>query len=328
MPGTPFAMWGRMIRRRAVWGFGLALTLCAATSVSAQDQDQGQGQSQGQSQGQGQGQGQSQGQGQTQGQTAAQTDTRQSAPEKADPDLRVDVLQPDFNLSSLPTTLRLPKHKLSFRLTHRFDRPLASGSFSDLLANFFGFDNGAQIGLELRYGLFSGTQVGVYRTSDRTIELFGEQSLWQQKPDGRPLSIDVIATFEGTNNLEGNHSPGVGLLVSKKIGRLAAYAEPIFVANTNLVDNAGEDNDTAMIGFGGRFRVMSKMYLVGEVTPRVAGYMPGVTQMSFGIEGRAGGHLFQLNFSNGLGTTLGQLARGGIDYNSWFIGFNLTRKFF
>jgi hypothetical protein len=56
--------------------------------------------------------------------------------------------------------------------------------------------------------------------------------------------------------------------------------------------------------------------------------MPGVTQMSFGIEGRAGGHLFQLNFSNCLGTTLGQLARGGIDYNSWFIGFNLSRKFF
>jgi hypothetical protein len=70
------------------------------------------------------------------------------------------------------------------------------------------------------------------------------------------------------------------------------------------------------------------MYLVGEITPRVGGYSPGVNQMSFGIEGRSGGHQFQLNFSNGLGTSLGQIARGGIDNNSWFIGFNISRKFF
>ena len=34
--------------------------------------------------------------------------------------------------------------------------------------------------------------------------------------------------------------------------------------------------------------------------------------MSFGLEGRAGGHLFQLNFSNGFGTTLGQIANGDV----------------
>ena len=121
-----------------------------------------------------------------------------------------------------------------------------------------------------------------------------------------------------------------GRQVALKVPHPEMEADPVLVERlvTNLIDNAGEDNNTAMIGLGGRFRVMSKMYLVGEVTPRVGGYMPGVTQMSFGIQGRAGGHLFQLNFSNGLGTTLGQLARGGINYNSWFIGFNLTRKFF
>ena len=70
------------------------------------------------------------------------------------------------------------------------------------------------------------------------------------------------------------------------------------------------------------------MYVVGEVTPRVAGYRPGVDQASFGIESRVGGHTFQINFSNGFGTTLGQLARGGINNSSWFIGFNISRKFF
>jgi hypothetical protein len=49
---------------------------------------------------------------------------------------------------------------------------------------------------------------------------------------------------------------------------------------------------------------------------------------SFAIEKRAGGHSFQINVSNGIGTTFGQLARGGQGDETWFIGFNITRKFF
>ncbi len=248
-------------------------------------------------------------------------------PQTSDPDVRVDPLQPDFNLAALPVTLRLPEHKMAFRVTHRFTRSLGQGDVADLINNFFGFDSGAQIGLEVRYGLLPGTQIGVHRTSDRTIEIFGQQNLWQQKPDGRPLGIDVIATLEGINNLRGQKSPAIGLLVSRKIGKVAAaYVEPIFVANTNSLDTGS--NNTTMIGLGGRVRIQPKVYLIGEVTPRVGGYKPGVDQGSFGIESRVGGHTFQINFSNGFGTTLGQLARGGISSNSWFIGFNISRKFF
>ena len=49
---------------------------------------------------------------------------------------------------------------------------------------------------------------------------------------------------------------------------------------------------------------------------------------SFGIEKRAGGHMFQLNFSDGFGTTPAQLARGGPVEKDWFLGFNISRKFF
>lgn len=253
----------------------------------------------------------------------------QAAPEPADPDARVDALQPDFNLASLPTTLRMPANRLSFRVTHRFTRSLGRGDFGDLLSDFFGFDSGAQIGLELRYGLRRGTQVGLYRTSDRTIEIFGQQSVLRQR-DTTPISLDVIGTLEGTNNLRDEISPALGVLVSRKVARVAAlYAEPIVVFNTNalprdLVDN----NNTVLLGLGGRLRVRPSTYLVGEITPRIAGYEPGVNLMSFGIEERVGGHLFQVNFSNGIGTTLGQLARGGISNDSWFIGFNISRKFF
>lgn len=260
----------------------------------------------------------------------AQNGQPPAQPATANPDSRLDVLQPDFTLAALPTTLRVPKNRGSFRVTHRFSRSLGRGDFGDLLSDFFGFDSGAQIGLEFRYGLLPGTQIGVHRTSDRTIEIFGQQSLWQEKPDGRPLSLDVLATFEGTNNLRAQKSSAVGLLASKKLGGvLAIYAEPIYMFNTNsAAPDSASDNNTLMIGLGARARIRPTVYLVGEITPRVAGYTPGDEQASFGIEVRSGGHLFQVNISNGFGTTLGQIARGGINYESWFIGFNISRKFF
>jgi len=263
-------------------------------------------------------------------QTSSSGSTATTQPPASDPDTRLDPLQPDFNLAALPTTLRLPRNKMAFRVTHRFNRNLGRGDFGDLASDFFGFDSGAQIGLELRYGLRPGTQIGVYRTSDRSIEIFGQQSVWQEKPDGHPLGLDVIATLEGGDNLRDHYRSAVGILVSRKVAKVAAlYAEPIYIFNTNSAEPPdAADNNTMMLGLGGRLRIRPALYIVGEVTPRLAGYTPGVPQGSFGIEARAGGHLFQLNFSNGLATTLGQVALGGIAKDQWFIGFNICRKFF
>ena len=259
----------------------------------------------------------------------AQDPTAPAQPQTANPDSRLDPLQPDFNLAALPTTLRLPAHKLSFRVTHRFLRPLGQGDFGDLLSNFFGLDNGAQIGLELRYGLMSGTQVGVHRTSDRTTEIFGQHSILQER-DGHPVGLDGIVTLEGTNNLRDQISSALGAIVSRKVANVATvYAEPIFVANTNPdPGDAVDHNSTLMLGLGGRLRIRPAAYVMAEYTPRLAGYDLGVDQISFGIEARAGGHLFQLNFSNAVGTTFGQIARGGVNNHSWYLGFNIARKFF
>jgi hypothetical protein len=256
---------------------------------------------------------------------------QQPPPAQADPDARVDPLQPDFNLAALPTTLRMPVHKFDFRVTHRFTESLGRGDFGDLLGRFFGFDSGAQIGLELRYGLIKGTQIGVHRTSDKTIQIFGQQSFWQQR-DGHPLGLDAIVTLEGTQNMKEQLSSALGVLASRKVGGVVAlYAEPIYVINTRPATIEAPDNDTFMLGVGTRIRIRPVVYLVGEITPRLWGYQPGEAQASFGIEIRSGGHLFQINFSNGFGTTLGQLAHnGGIEFDQkiWFIGFNIARKFF
>src|SRR5687768_7431088 len=81
-------------------------------------------------------------------------------PERADPDVRVDPMQPDFTLGALPTTLRMPRGKWAFRVTHRFTRDLGQGDVGDLFSDLFGLDGGSQVGLELRFGLAPGTQLG------------------------------------------------------------------------------------------------------------------------------------------------------------------------
>jgi hypothetical protein len=250
----------------------------------------------------------------------------QPEPERADPDVRVDPLQPDFNLAALPTTLRMPVGKWAFRVTHRFTRSLAEGDFGDAASNLFGLDGGSQVGLEIRFGLLPGTQIGVHRTSDRSIQLFGQQNVMNER-DGRPFGLDALATLEGEDNLSERYKSALGVIASKNFGGVAAlYVEPLVVLNTNPFETG--DAHTAMIGLGGRFRVRPSMYLMAEYTPRVAGYRPSVDQITFAVESRAGGHLFQINVGNGFGTTLGQVAGGGIEYDQWYLGFNISRKFF
>jgi len=245
------------------------------------------------------------------------------------------LAEPDFNLIGLPTNLRLPKFGSSFRVTHRFTRAL-NDNFGDVASDFFGLDTGAQIGLEYRFGIIKNGQIGIHRTSNRTIELFSEYSAIRQT-SGHALDVSALFTIEGTDNFSDSFSPAIGAIVSRTIGDVAAlYVEPIWVNNTNAQPKAlVNDNSTFMVGIGARIRIRPTVYISGEVVPRT-GYkgavtdstQDAVTHTSFAVEKRAGGHLFQLNFSNAFGTTMAQIARGGPVENDWYLGFNISRKFF
>ena len=182
----------------------------------------------------------------------------------------------------LPTNLRLPKHKLAFRLTHRFARPLGEGSFSDLLADFFGFDGGAQVGFGLRFGLFRGTQLGIYRTSDRTIVLHAQQELLRQ--DKAPLGLSLLGSVDGLDNFGLSDAPRARHCTRSRLrwacccragsaARGAVYACPSWVGNTRVNPSApGSEDGTLLLGVGARLRVTKMMSLLGEVHPRLAGY--------------------------------------------------------
>lgn len=258
---------------------------------------------------------------------AAQTPAPAAQP-APDPDKRPSIAQPDYSVITMPTTLRLAKGSSAFRLTHRFGRSLGAGSVGSLFEDLFGLDSGAQVGFEYRYGLVGGWQAGVNRTSNRTIQLFTQYQLLRQDR-GRPVTVDAFLSMDGTNNFRDSYSPTVSAVISRTMGnRGAIYVQPAWVNNSNPLPSAQiGHNDTVMLGLGTRLRVGRTVYVVAEVLPRLQGYDPGTTQGSFGIEKRAGGHLFQLNFSNGFGTLPSQVARGGTGSKDWYLGFNLTRKF-
>lgn len=245
----------------------------------------------------------------------------------ADDDDAAPVLaEPDFRVLNLPSTLRLPRHGSNFQLTHRFNGNLRRGSLGGNAGNLFGLDQGAAVGFEYRFGIARHLQAAVYRTAiDKVFQFYTKYDAVRQG-DSLPVSLSALVSVEGSDNFQERYSPALGLVVSRMAGdRLAVYATPVWVHNTAALLNI--DRDTFFVGIGGRVRVSSTVYVVAEVAPRASGYSPDKPAYGFGVEKRAGGHLFQINFNNGQGTTFGQLARGGFP-NSLYLGFNLARKFF
>jgi len=236
-------------------------------------------------------------------------------------------LQPDFTLINLPTTLPLPAHKSNFRLTHRFNGNLRLGGFGSQAGNLFGLDEGATVGLEYRFAVARHIEAAVYRTTfNRTTQFYGKYDALHQNAR-TPVGLSAIVTVEGVNNFRDQYAPGIGASISRDVANvMALYAVPMWVHNSAAA--TGVVHETVMVGLGASVRVRPTLFLVGEITPRVGGYVAGDPEYGFGLSKRVGGHVFDLTFTNTTqGTTFAQMARGGFP-KSLYLGFNLARKFF
>ena len=181
--------------------------------------------------------------------------------------------------------------------------------------------------------MLAGTQIGIYRGNSKNIQIFGRQNiLWQRGPSG--VGLDVQVSIEGGDNLREESSGSVSAILSKRLGGvglrvcradLGGQREQADRFHTDLL--VTDDDNAFMVGLGARWRVRPTVYLLGEYVPRVSGFDLGAHHASFAIEKRVGGHSFQLNFSNSIGTTPAQIAQGA-NKDDWFIGFNIARKFY
>lgn len=242
-------------------------------------------------------------------------------------DYTIVAAEPDAGLTHLPTSLRMPPGRLAFRMTHRFTRPIEAGSA--WVEDLFGFDSAARVSLEFRVGVAPDTQLIVHRGNNRTIQLSAQHQAL--RTSSSRLRIDLVAAAEGRNNFREDHGLTTGAIISvRDAERGALYAHPLLVLRSRP-DTAGAAGDsyTALLGLGGRLRLgQSRVALVAEVAPRLAGYAPRAAHVAVGIERRSRGHLFQLSVANGFGSTLRQIAHGGTHTGDWYLGFNLTRRFY
>ena len=294
----------------------------------------------------------------------ARAQQQESAPPPAtiDPrdlaDRRPSLVEPDFTTVNLPTTLRLPRYKSAFRISHRFLRTLNNPDFGDVAGGLFGLDSGALIGLEYRFGVMRGLQAGIYRTSSKTIQFFGQYDAMRQTASV-PFTLNIVASIEGLNNFhrgnvvedeDNEYATALGGLFSRTLGdRAALYLQPSYIFHSNTYSTAGclehidhghdvpgcvdatttgVESNTLLVGLSARLRLTPGVYVVGSWTPRASGFRPGVSLKTFGIEKRLRGHVFQLNVSNSLGTTMAEMARGAANDRDWFLGFNISRRFY
>ena len=262
-----------------------------------------------------------------------------------DDDAVLRPAEPDFVVVNLPTTLRLPRFRSNFRITHRFAGNLRNGTFGQQAGNLFGIDQGAIIGFEYRFAVARYLQAAFYRSSfDKTIQLHGKHDVVQQR-GSMPVSLSPLVSIEGADNFQEKYAPAAGVVMSRQFGtRIAGYVTPVWTHNTaaslEAIDHDHDgggytgssdapqvDRNTTYIGLGGRVRLGSSVYVAGEVAIRARGYAPDQHGYGVSIEKRVGAHMFSMTFTNTFATTFAQLARGG-GANSLFLGFNLGRKFF
>ena len=202
-----------------------------------------------------------------------------------------------------------------------------SNSFSENASNLFGLDQGALVGFEFRYGVARHLQAAVYRTTiNKTFQFHGKYDAIRQSGPS-PVSASALVSIEGTDNFSDEFSPALGAVVSHQIGDAAAlYAVPVWVHNTGSqygTIRAIPATSASAAGFAScRPSTSPPRCLHASVVIK-----PGQAEYGFAIEKRAGGHMFQLNFTNTFSTTYGQVARGGFE-DSLYLGFNLARKFF
>ena len=260
----------------------------------------------------------------------------QLQPASDDDDAKLRPLEPDFVTINLPTTLPLPKHadELSSDATGstRICRATAS---STQLGNLFGLDNGANIGLEFRYGVMKHLEAIVLRTSiGKTFQFTAKYDGWHQTAT-MPVGLSAIVSIEGDNNFhnteggaQANFAPALGAVVSRTIGgsrwrstrRRCGCTTPAPAARTTARHRLHRPRRPR--AHLARARISSL-----EGSPRIGGLAIGDAQYAFAIEKRVGAHVFSLTFSNGAGTTFRQIAHGGIPEHL-NLGFNLTRKFY
>lgn len=235
---------------------------------------------------------------------------------------------------------QMKEGQLDVRFHHRFGR-INSGAYE-----LWGLDQ-ANIFVGLEYGVTDWLMLGVGRTSvEKTYDGFAKFRILRQSSgaSNMPVSLsalagaDVYTTHWPDPSQKHYFSSRLAYTFQAFVARkfteeLSLQLTPT-VIHRNLVPDALDNNDLWALGFGGRYKVASRVSINAEyflvIEPSVVGRVSRPNSLSFGVDIETGGHVFQLVLSNSvqmiergfIGGTTDSWKDGGIHF-----GFNISRVF-
>jgi hypothetical protein len=234
----------------------------------------------------------------------------------------------------------MPPGQLDVRISHRF------GTFNSGGYNFFGLDQ-SNIHLSLEYGIFKWLMIGVGRGSfEKIFDGFSKFTILRQSSGAKvmPVSVSVLSSVAlkslkwtdptRTNYFSSRLTYVWQILVARKISQGFSFQLTPTYIHRNLVATELDPNDLYSIGAGGRIKLTKRISLNAEyfylINPRTYMSEQVYNPLSVGFDIETGGHVFQLFFTNSVGTiekgfigeTTGQWKKGDIHF-----GFNISRVF-
>ena len=254
----------------------------------------------------------------------------------------------------------LQKGILDVRISHRFGDYFNQWNFQNAWTNFFGFENAADVGFGVEYGVTNNLMIGFHRTKGAgplkaLLHLNAKYKfLAQTKDNSMPLSMAVsgvlsVSTMWASTNPQALSSfPGgfghrmiyaLQLHMGRKFGNAFSLQITPSVVWRNLVEQY-DDNVILNIGISAKIQVTKVLGIILDggipcdsyrwTKRRDNGRFFYHIPLGIGFELDTGGHVFQINLTNSAGieptdyipnTTL-NWAEG-----QFRIGFTISRAF-
>ena len=251
------------------------------------------------------------------------------------------------------STEMLPKRQMEFIVAHKFGDILtrnASGNIAPNLADWFGFDNLADVRIAFEFGLTNNLNIGLGRSKGdgvtrQVIDGYAKYRIFQQRESGMPISLVYVSSLILPYAKATTDSTSVAsypkflhrftftnqFLVSRKFGERLSLQMNLGYNHRNYV----AWNDVNGVAFGGvaaRLRVTKHIGVIVEYNHQFnrPDSVVNFNALSFGVELLTGGHSFTFGYSNARGLNENIFIPGTT--TNWLdgqfrLGFSITRRF-
>ncbi len=261
-------------------------------------------------------------------------------------------------LINVPTTKILDPKTMDVFFMHRLGNlgSASAGGFQTL----YGFDVASDIVIGFDFGISKRLTIGVSRSKDQElVDAHGKYLALCQKNGGSPVSLAVYEDDgiipQANTTFYASSDPAVPqsisdrfvyltqVIISRKFSNklslelvpTLSYRNHILIA-VNYNNNSYDENAIPAIGVGGRLMVSKRLAVVADYYYIISKYRVNnpyqnyYNALSVGIEVKTGGHVFEINFSNAIGSNPNNFIPYCTDtwtMGGFKFGFTLSRIF-